>query len=208
MKEIILIGGGGHCAACLDVLGAAGQYRPAAIVDRPEALGRELCGHKITATDHDLPKLVARFAFALICLGQIKSAAPRRAIYQRLKELGAKLPVHISPLAYVSAHSYLNEGSIVMHQALVNARAQVGANAIINTRALLEHDVTVEPHCHISTGALLNGNCYIETGCFVGSGAVLREGIRIGAESVIGCGAVVVADVPPGSRVVGVWKGR
>lgn len=207
MKEIILIGGGGHCAACLDVLAAVGQYRPAAIVDRVEILGREVCGYKITATDDDLPNLVVRFAHALICVGQIKSAAPRRALYQRLKGLGAKFPTHISPLAYVSARAYLDEGGIVMHQALINARAQVGVNAIINTRALLEHDVIVEPHCHISTGALLNGHCHIESGCFVGSGAVLREGVRVGAESVIGCGALVLGDVPPGSRVVGTWKG-
>ena len=208
MKEIILIGGGGHCAACLDVLVAAGQYRPAAIVDRAEILEREVCGYKVTATDDDLPDLVARFTHALICVGQIKSAAPRRALYQKLKGLGAGLPVHISPLAYVSAHAYLNEGSIVMHQALINARAQVGVNVIINTRALLEHDVNVESHCHISTGALLNGNCHVEAGCFVGSGAVLREGVRIGAESIIGCGAIVLGDVPPGSRVVGTWKGE
>ena len=207
MKEIILVGGGGHCAACLDVLGAVGQYRPAAIVDRSDALGREVCGYKVTATDDDLPDLVARFTCALICVGQVKSAAPRRILYQRLKALGAELPTHVSPLAYMSGHAFLNEGSIVMHQALINARVQIGANVIINTRALLEHDATVESHCHISTGALLNGGCHIESGCFVGSGAVLREGIRVGAESVIGCGAVVLGDVPPGSRVVGVWKG-
>lgn len=207
MKEIVLIGGGGHCAACLDVLAAVGEYWPTAIVDKAEGLGNEVCGHRITAVDDDLPELVARFKNVLICVGQIKSPAPRRDLFQQVKALGADLPAHVSPLAHVSARAALGEGCIVMHQALINARARVGVNAIINTRALLEHDAQVGAHCHISTGALVNGACRIEAGCFVGSGAVLREGIRIGAESVIGCGAVVLADVPPGSRIVGVWKG-
>lgn len=207
MKQIVLIGGGGHCAACVDVLAAVGEYWPAAITDKVESLGHDVCGHKITATDDDLPELIARFRNVLICVGQIKSPAPRRALYEQVKALEADLPTHVSPLAHVSARASVGEGCIVMHQALVNARACVGANVIINTRALVEHDVEIGPHCHISTGALVNGNCRIEAGCFVGSGVVLREGIRIGAESVIGCGAVVLADVPPHSRVVGTWKG-
>ncbi len=207
MKEIVLIGGGGHCAACLDVIAAAGAYCPAAIVGQGEDLGREVCGYKITATDADLPELIARFHYALICVGQIKSAAVRKGLFGRAKDLGAALPVHISPLAYVSPLAALGEGSIVMHQALINARATVGANTIINTRALVEHDAQIGAHCHISTGALINGNCLVEEGCFVGSGAVLREGVRLGAESVVGCGAVVLGDVPPGGRAVGVWKG-
>ena len=207
MKELILIGGGGHCAACLDVVAAAGQYRPAAIVDKAGALGREVCGYRITATDDDLPELIAKFKNVLISLGQIKSAAVRKDLFERAKALGAELPVHVSPLGYVSPLAALDEGCIVMHQALINARARVGVNAIINTRALVEHDVEIGPHCHISTGALINGNCRVEEGCFVGSGAVLREGVRLGARSVVGCGAVVLADAPAGSRVVGIWKG-
>lgn len=207
MEELILIGGGGHCAACLDVIAAAGRYRPVAIVDKAEALGRDVCGHRVTATDDALPELVARFKNVLISLGQIKSAAARQVLFDRVKALGAVLPVHISPLAYVSPLAVLGEGCVVMHQALVNARAQVGPNTIINTRALVEHDVQIGPHCHISTGALVNGNCRMDGGCFVGSGAVLREGVRLGAQSVVGCGAVVLADVPEGGRAVGIWKG-
>ena len=207
MKEIILIGGGGHCAACLDVIAAAGQYRPAAIVDKAGALGREICGHKITATDDDLPELIARFRNVLISLGQIKSAAARKDLFERAGALGAEFPAHVSPLGYVSPLAALDKGCLVMHQALVNARARVGANTIVNTRALVEHDAEIGPHCHISTGALINGNCRVEEGCFVGSGAVLREGVRLGPNSVVGCGAVVLADAPAGSRVTGVWKG-
>lgn len=36
--------------------------------------------------------------------------------------MGGKLPVIISPLAYVSKHAGIEEGTIVMHYALENAK--------------------------------------------------------------------------------------
>ena len=37
MKKIILIGGGGHCKSCIDVIEQEGKYRIAGIVDMAEA---------------------------------------------------------------------------------------------------------------------------------------------------------------------------
>ena len=36
MKEIILIGGGGHCKSVIDVIELEGQFLIGGIVDRPE----------------------------------------------------------------------------------------------------------------------------------------------------------------------------
>ena len=41
MKEIILIGGGGHCKSVIDVIEQEGQFKIVGIVDRPELLGTE-----------------------------------------------------------------------------------------------------------------------------------------------------------------------
>lgn len=37
--EIILIGGGGHCKACIDVIETERKYRIAGIIDIPEKKG-------------------------------------------------------------------------------------------------------------------------------------------------------------------------
>ena len=41
-EEIILIGGGGHCKSCIDVIEQEGKYQIAGIVDLPE-INRPLC---------------------------------------------------------------------------------------------------------------------------------------------------------------------
>lgn len=200
MKEkIILVGGGGHCKSCIDVIEQEGAYQIAGVVDVPEKLNESILGYKIIAADDDLPSLVKEYKNFLITLGQIKSPEKRIRIYQALKESGAKLPIIVSPLAYVSRHAEIAEGTIVMHYALINAGAQIGSNCIINTKALIEHDAVIGDHCHIATGAVINGGVRVGSGTFFGSNAVTREYIEVGENSIIGCGAKIIKNAPPNS---------
>ena len=203
---IVLLGGGGHCLACIDVLEQAGAFAIRAIVDLPASLGREVMGHKIEHTDFDLPDLIVTYQNVLVCLGQIKTAEPRRNMFRKAEDMGATFPSPVSPHAYVSPAAAIGEGTIVMHQALVNAEAEVGFGCIINSKALVEHGARVGNFCHIATGAALNGDALVGEGSFVGSLATVAQGVKIGAGCIIGAGAVVLADVPAGKTVSGVWK--
>jgi len=197
MKEkIILIGGGGHCRACIDVIEQEGHFTIAGIVDVPEKKQHNVLGYPVIGSDADLAELINSFPNVLITLGQIKSPTRRMQLFSDLMQMGARFPVIQSPLAYVSPHAHVAEGTIVMHHALVNAGARVGRNCIINTKALVEHDAVIEDHCHISTGAIVNGGVKIGSGSFFGSNAVCKEYIEIGESAVIGCGAIIVKNIP------------
>ena len=145
-SEILLVGGGGHCHSCIDVIEQQGEYRIAGIVDLPERIGQRVLGYPVIGSDDDLPRLAEEYRCFLITLGQIKSPVRRMALFDQLKSLGACLPTIISPRAYVSRHARVGEGTIIMHGALVNAGAQVGRNCIINTFCLLEHDASIGDH--------------------------------------------------------------
>jgi sugar O-acyltransferase (sialic acid O-acetyltransferase NeuD family) len=200
MKEkIILIGGGGHCKSCIDVIEQEGKFQIAGIVDVPGKLHQKILGYEIIATDDDLPRLVNEYENILIILGQIKSPEKRINLFEKAKELGGRLPVIISPLAYVSKHARIEEGTIVMHHILINVDAQIGRNCIINNKAMVEHDAVIGDHCHIATGAIINGGVKVGPGTFFGSNAVTREYIEIGENAVIGCGAKIIKNVPANS---------
>ena len=198
-SPILLVGGGGHCRSCIDVIEQEGKYKIDGIVDISEKLHQKILGYEIIATDSDLPDLTTEYEFFLVTIGQIKNPGKRIAIFQKLKSQGAKLPKIISPLAYVSSNSKVGEGTIVMHQALINAGAKVGKNCIINTKALIEHDARIGDHCHISTAAVINGGVKVGSGTFFGSSAVSREYIEIGENTVIGLNAKVLKNIPDGS---------
>jgi sugar O-acyltransferase (sialic acid O-acetyltransferase NeuD family) len=158
-----------------------------------------LLGYEVFATDNDIPQLIKRYRYFLITIGQIRSPQQRIDLFKILKKKGAKFPVIISPLAHVSKHATVEEGTIVLHHALVNADARIGKNSIINSKALIEHDAYIADHCHISTGASINGGAMILEGSFIGSNAVIRENIQIGKYSKVSAGSLVMKDVPPES---------
>jgi sugar O-acyltransferase (sialic acid O-acetyltransferase NeuD family) len=210
--ELLLIGAGGHCRSCIDVIEQEGRFKIVGIVGKPgevesgksEAGSGEtdVLGYPIIGTDDDLPELRKKYRYALVTVGQIKSPGTRMRLFDRLLELDFELPTIISPLAYVSKHASIGQGTIIMHHALVNAGAKVGNNCIINTKALVEHDAVIEDHCHISTGAVVNGGAFVGSDSFMGSNSVSLEGVTIGKKCVIGGGARVLTDLPDNTRHV------
>ena len=193
--KIILIGGGGHCKSVIDVIEQEAKYKIAGIVDIKELIGSEVLGYKVIGCDDDLVKLREKFPHAVVTVGHVKSNAIRIKLFNLLKDLDFHMPCIISPLAYVSRHAFVDEGSVVMHHALVNAAAKVGKNCIINTKALIEHDAIIEEHCHISTGAIVNGGTVVKANTFFGSNAMARENIEIGSNATIGGGMTVMRTV-------------
>ena len=190
MKNLILIGGGGHCKSCIDVIEQEAKYKIAGILDRVELQGTALLGYPFIGTDHDIEKLAGQNYTFLITIGQIKSPAIREKINLLLQKNNAKIATIISPRAYVSQHARIGNGSIIMHDALINSSVSIGTHCIINTKALVEHDSIVEDFCHISTGAIINGGTRIKNGTFFGSNAVSKEGITTKTNDFIKAGSI------------------
>lgn len=190
MKEtIVLIGGGGHCRSVIDVIEQESKYEIIGIVDTKENIGKDILGYKVLGCDDNLEEIHQACENACITVGHIKSNALRVKLFTKTKELGFSLPVIISPLAYVSKHSFVGDGTIVMHHVLINANARIGKNCIINTKALIEHDVEVEDNCHISTASVLNGGVVVKENTFFGSHATSKQGMEI--DGFIKAGSVV-----------------
>lgn len=188
-NELILLGGGGHCRSCIDVIEVHGGWKIAGIIDIGPRVGERMFRHQIIGTDEDIGPLAARGMTFLITIGQIKNPDRRVALYEKVKASDGKLASIISPLAYVSPRAELGQGTIVMHGAIVNCGAKVGDNVIVNSKALIEHDAEVGDHCHISTAAIVNGGVTVGSRTFVGSNAVLHHGARVPAGHVVAAGS-------------------
>ncbi|RHX78281.1 acetyltransferase [Leptospira yasudae] len=197
MKEkIILIGAGGHARSCIDVIEAEDKYSIFGLIGSKEEVGTKILGYEVLGTDEDLVLWKRKCKNAIVTIGQIKNPEPRIRLYHQLKKFAFHLPVIVSPNAYVSKYSSIGEGSIIMHQVMVNSNVKIGANCIINSKALLEHDVTIGDYCHISTSSVLNGETSIGDASFIGSGSVVKETIKIGSNCVIAMASRVIRDVP------------
>lgn len=195
MKELVLIGGGGHAKSCVDVLLSTNEFKIVGVLDNRENSPVENLGIERLGSDKDLHLFKDRFDSVLICVGQIKDAIPRIQLYNWIRTLGFELATVKSPFAHCSPFARISDGTIVMHKAVINADAQIGSNCIINSLALVEHDCEIGAHCHISTGARINGGVRVGARTFIGSGAIIRESVRISEGSIIPAGARIMSDV-------------
>ena len=213
-EKLILIGGGGHCKSCIDVVQAEGRFGIAGIVESSgyqmagprlrgdDKEGYQVMGYPVIGTDDDLPELIKEYKNALITVGQIQHPDIRIKLFNLIRNLGGAFPVIISPNAYVSRTAIIGAGTIVMHHAVVNTEAVIGANCILNTGSLVEHESTVGDHCHISTYAILNGQCRVGNRTFIGSRAVLSNNTEVADDILVSCGSVVLHSLDqPGTYI-------
>jgi sugar O-acyltransferase (sialic acid O-acetyltransferase NeuD family) len=162
------------------------------ILDTFDKVGTTLLGIKVIGTDDDIPYLVSKYKNFLITIGQIKSSENRVRIYTIVKENGGNLPVVFSPKAYISPSAFINEGTIVMHNSLINAKAVIGKSCIINTGALIEHEVSIGDFCHISTQAIVNGQVKVGKHSFIGSNSVIANNVSLPDEIIVAAGACML----------------
>ena len=202
MNNLILLGGGGHCKSVIEVAESAG-YNILGILDRSEEVGKQVLDYKVIGTDDDIPQYVDKAEF-VITVGFIKNPAIRIKLYNKVKEAGGKLATVIASTAHVSKYAILSEGTVIMHQAIVNAGANIGINSIINTFANIEHDAQIGDQCHISTGTMVNGDCKVGDRCFIGSQSVLANGITVGDDIIVGAGSFVRKNI----SVRGIYSGN
>lgn len=203
-NKIVLIGGGGHCKSVIDVIEQENKYKIAGIIDLAEKKNTSVFGYPVIGQDKDLPDLVKFYKNFCITIGQIKSAGSRIRVYNTLKELRVSMPVIISPRAYVSKHSQIGEGTIILHDVLVNSDVCIGVNCILNTKSLIEHEVKIGNHCHISTNSIINGQVILGDEVFVGSGVVINNNISVSSGAIIASQSLVSKNI----AAPGVFYGR
>lgn len=194
-QKLILVGGGGHCKGCIDIIEQTGEYEIIGILDLAELLGTNVLNYQVIGTDHDIAKFVALGYHFLITVGQIKSPVLKSKLFDRLLEHEANIATIIAASAQVSKYSKIGIGTIVMQQAIVNAGVVIGDNCILNNKCDVEHDTIVGNHTHISTGAIVNGDCIIGNGVFIGSNANIGNQITIVDQVIVGAGSVVIRNI-------------
>lgn len=192
---VLLVGGGGHCLAVIDVLKVS-DVHIAGIIHGPEDPLEPLESFPSLGRDTDLEKLRQYYACALITVGQIKTATRRKKLFYLLTDYSYDLLTVISPFARIADTSFCGKGTIIMHNVSVGSKVHIGENCIINTGSIIEHESIIDDHCHIALGAILCGHVSVGEGSFIGAGTICREGVSIGKNVVIGCGLRILYDIP------------
>ncbi len=110
----------------------------------------------------------------------------------------------IHPTAVIGIDVYIEKGTTVMANAVINSGAKIGKHCIINTGAIIEHDNILQNFIHISPNVTLCGTVTIGEKTHIGAGTVVKNNIEICNSCVIGAGAVVVKDIKQVGTYIGI----
>lgn len=198
MRELILLGGGGHARSVLAALSLSGEevrgYTGPAPSDRDFGLA-------YLGGDDILDGLDAARTEIVNGLGTI---AGRSRMHELVVARGLRVASVVHPRAFIDPSVQLGAGVQVLAGAIVNAGARIGDGTLINSGAIVEHDAVIGADSHVAPGALLAGDVRVGDRTHVGLGARIIQGLTIGSGATVGAGAVVLTDVPDGSTFVGV----
>lgn len=193
--QVVIIGASGHGKVIADIILKSGDSVVGFLDDNPTLgdtfIGFPVLGKVIIAEQFKKYKFV-------IAIG---NADVREQIASKLN---VEWYTAIHPTAVIShVEVEIEEGTVIMANAVINSGSKVGKHCIINTGAIVEHDNVVGEFSHISVGTKLAGNVTVGRKAWVGIGSQVIQGKKIGEEVMIGAGATVISDIPSSSTAVG-----
>jgi len=195
MKRLLVVGAGGHAAACLDIIDQAREFMVKGLIDPAFFPGTERFGYSVLGGDEVLGEFRRDCDSAFVAIGQIKTTENRRHVASQLTALDFNFPVIKAPSARVSVRTSIDKGGIIMNGAVIGPDVEVGAMSIINNQALIDHGTRLGNFVHVSTGSIVNGDCVVGDDCFLGSGSILVQGVKVGPRCFVAAGSVVRHDL-------------
>lgn len=196
-EKVVIIGASGHGKVVADIIHSSGDSVLGFLDDNKE-LPDEIWGIPVLGgvkTYLNYPQ--AKF---VIAIGNVEI---RETISKKVNINSWYTAIH--PNAVISElDTHIDEGTVVMANAVINPGACIGKHCIINTGAIVEHDNTIEDYVHVSVGAKLAGNVHVGRKTWVGIGATVKNNVSVCEDCMIGAGAVVIKDIVEKGTYIGV----
>ena len=199
MRDLVLIGGGGHAS---DVLGAIEAIN--AVEPRFHVLGYfsddvtpEPRLERRAVRRLGIPEDSSRFPEAGVVLA-VGYPSARAVVAQRIATDVGWSPQLVHPAAIVGSGAIVSDGSVVLAGATLSPDVRIERHAYVSQLCSIGHDTVVGTMSSVMPGAMVSGDVQLGARVMVGTGAVVLQGLTVGDDAVVGAGALVTKDVPAG----------
>jgi sugar O-acyltransferase (sialic acid O-acetyltransferase NeuD family) len=203
MKEVIIIGAGGHAAEIDEYL----KYS-AKMTGKTEL--------KVIGFLDDNPDSYSRYMFSAPFLGGVRNHRVikgqyyiigianmkyRRLLVGRYKAEGAEFVAFVHCTAYVSESATIGEGTIIGPNANIGPNVKIGNFTLINSRSSLGHDTIIGNFNFISPNVCFSGFTEIGDENLFGINSATLPGIKLGSRNKITAGMIVDQNITNDSVV-------
>ena len=198
MKQLVIVGAGGHGRVAADVAKKMGEYDEVFFLD--DCTTGTSGGYTIKGRICDARAYVDDSVF-FVAVGNNEV---RKKIMLSLEKMGSEIATLIHPSAQIGSDVSIEAGTILMAGSVVNNGSKIGKGVIVNTCASVDHDCVIDDFVHISVGAHIAGTVRVGEQTMLGAGATVINNVCICDRCVIGAGAVVVGEISDSGTYVGV----
>lgn len=201
MKNIVIIGMGGHAKVVIDIIENGQDFKIIGFCDSFISSSKKSDAYTFLGKETDLPELIKIHSIEGVIVA-IGDNFTRSKITSLIKEICPNLDFvsAIHPKASIAKSVKVGKGTVIISGVVVNPYSIIGESCILNTASSIDHDCTLGDFVSMGPGARIGGNCNIGRLSAIAMSATLIHGINIGEETVIGASATVFNDI--GSLVV------
>jgi sugar O-acyltransferase (sialic acid O-acetyltransferase NeuD family) len=183
-NSIVIIGGGGHGKAVIELLRAIGTFHIVGILDDGIEPKKEILGVPVLGSVSSLKELSKLgLKYAVNAVGGISRMQNRKDIFDMITDAGLSNPPLIHPRAFIEPSSTISDGVQIFPLAYVGSLAKIGFGCIINTGAIVSHDCVLEDYVNLSPHATLAGEVHVGELTLIGMGATINLRVHIGRRS-------------------------
>jgi sugar O-acyltransferase (sialic acid O-acetyltransferase NeuD family) len=203
MRNIIVIGGGGHAKVVVSLLKKTKRFCILGYTDlhdRGPLLGIPYLGNDDAVSG--LLRKNQRPAAAL-GIGSILATEVRKRLFEKYEAFGLTFPAIVSPDAVVNESVDIGAGTVVADGVIVNSGTRIGRGVILNTHCSVDHDCDIRDFAHLAPGVTVSGGVRVGAYCLVGTGVNIIHGISIADRTTIGAGATVIRNILKAGTYVG-----
>jgi sugar O-acyltransferase (sialic acid O-acetyltransferase NeuD family) len=203
MKQLVVIGAGGHARPVIDVAMSLG-YEIIGIIDVDYTGAQEtLMGVDVIGGMEKLTDFVPSLVMVFIAVGDNNK---RKAITEKVMSYNFDIPSLVHNSSIISHSVMMGKGVFINAGAIINAMAAIGSGAIINTGAIVDHESLIGDFSHVAPGVSIAGRVAIGSCSFIGVGTSVIDKINIGENVIVGAGSTIIKDVESNTKVVGVSR--
>lgn len=193
MRNIAIIGAGGHAKVIIDIIQEIGLYNIIGIYDDNKT--ESIMGIKIIGKISEIDPTIENF---IIGIGNDKV---RKLIYEKHINLNWATLIH--PKSIISKSASISKGTIVCAGAIIQPEVKIGMHCIINTNSNIDHESIIGDFCSICPSTTICGQVTIGTLSFIGANSTIIQCIRIGNNCIVGAGSVIIRNVEDNCKIVG-----
>lgn len=185
MKEkLLLVGAGGFGRVVLE---HAQQEYECSLVDDGVEAGTVIDGAKVIGGTDKLASYFPGYQKLIVAIG---NNTVREKIYKEARRIGYSFPNIIVPSAYVSPHSRIGDGCVILNNAVVQNGAVIGDGCLLNPGVEAHHDSCIGNYCLIYTNSVVRSLTHVGDRVWIGSTATVSTGASVPDDAVIEDGAV------------------